>query len=113
MQGLGLFLVRVGLVFCSPLLLQQIIRNVEHLEVFTSSQAFLYHFPKEPTWHGILFCLGLFATSTIAVFLDHHGLQRLVVAAIQMRFVLFFWSSSSDDLFSAGMRAFLRFTGSR
>merc|ERR1719400_1457572 len=67
----GLFLVRVGLVFCSPLLLQQIIRNVEHLE--------------EPTWHGILFCLGLFATSTIAVFLDHHGLQRLVVAAIQMR----------------------------
>ena len=32
-QGLGLFSIRVVLVFCSPLLLQQIIRNVEHLEV--------------------------------------------------------------------------------
>ena len=35
-QGLGLFFIRVLLVFCSPLLLQQIIRNVEHLEVFAS-----------------------------------------------------------------------------
>ena len=37
----------------------------------------------------MLFCLGLFTTSTIAVILDHHGLQRLVVAAIQMRYISF------------------------
>ena len=35
-QGLAIFFIRVLLVFCSPLLLQQIIRNVEHLEVFSS-----------------------------------------------------------------------------
>ena len=44
---------------------------------------------KDPTWHGVLFCLGLFTTSTIAVILDHHGLQRLVVSAIQMRYLSF------------------------
>ena len=42
---------------------------------------------KDPTWHGVLFCLGLFTTNSIAVILDHHGLQRLVVAAIQMRYL--------------------------
>ena len=48
-QGLTLFVARMFLVFCSPLLLQQIIRHVEHGE--------------EPAWRGGLYCAGLFATS--------------------------------------------------
>jgi ABC-type multidrug transport system fused ATPase/permease subunit len=66
-----LFLVRVGLVFCSPLLLQLIIQHVER--------------PEEPAWQGVLYCTGLVVTNSLAVVLDHHGLQRVVVAAIQMR----------------------------
>ena len=54
---------------------------------------------KDPTWHGVLFCLGLFTTNTIAVILDHHGLQRLVVAAIQMRY-LFTKTISDIDVVS-------------
>jgi len=71
LQGMTLFVVRVMLVFCSPLLLQLIIGHVEH--------------SQDPAWHGFLYCAALFTTNSVAVVLDHHGLQRVVVAAIQMR----------------------------
>ena len=53
----------------------------------------------------MLFCLGLFTTSTVAVILDHHGLQRLVVAAIQMRYV-FTNTVAAEDVSADGQPVF-------
>jgi len=69
--GLLLFISRIGLVFTSPILLQCIIKYVEK--------------DDEPKWRGYAYAVGLFITNGLSVFIDHHGLQQVVIAGMQMR----------------------------
>jgi len=69
--GVILFISRVGLVFTSPILLQYIIQYVEK--------------DDEPQWRGYAYAVSLFLANAVSVFIDHHGLQQVVIAGMQMR----------------------------
>ena len=69
--GILVFLARLILVFSAPLILRQIVIFVER--------------PDEPGWHGVVYAAALFLCGGAGVLLDHQGLQRVVVAGMQMR----------------------------